>query len=161
VGGRGRWGLVDKLWAPDGEKLDNFGWAVSVSGRRIAAGALGDDHVAEDAGSVYVFDWAAPALSLTDSCPGPVELSLTGATPRGRVGFAWAQAQGAFPVPGAPCPGLVLDLDLPRLVTTAVAGRDGSLTVTRDVPPAACGTFVQAVDAVTCTTSNTLAIPED
>ena len=56
---------------------------------------------------------------------------------------------------------LVLDLEQPRLLTSRVAGKNGSLMFTRDVPPAACGTFLQAVDAVTCTKSNTVAMPEN
>ena len=161
AGGPGHWGLVDKLRAPDGERLESFGYDVAVSGRRIAVGARGDDHIAEDAGSAYVFDWTAPVLSLTGSCAGPMGVSLTGATRKGLVALAGAQAEGSFGVPGGQCPGLVLDLEQPRLLTTAVARANGSLTFTRDIPPGACGTFLQAVDTVTCTTSNTLAIPED
>ena len=117
AGGPGHWGLVDKLRAPDGERLDRFGYDVVVSGRRIAVGARGDDHIAEDAGSVYVFDWAAPVLSVTGSCPGPMELSFTGATRKGVVALAAAQAEGSFTIPGAPCPGLVLGLEQPRLLS--------------------------------------------
>ena len=161
AGGPGHWGPVDKLRAPDGEELESFGYDVVVSGRRIAVGARGDDHLAEDAGAAYVFDWTAPVLSLTGSCPGPVKLSLTGATRKGLVALGGAQAEGSFAVPGGPCPGLVLDLEQPRLLTSRVAGKNGSLTFTRNIPPAACGTFLQAVDITTCTTSNVLAIPED
>ena len=161
AGGPGRWGLVDKFRAPDGERLAWFGFDVAVSSGRITAGAPLDNHIAEDAGSVYVFDWTAPVLSLTGSCPGPVKLSLTGATRRGLVALGGAQAEGSFAVPGGPCPGLVLDLDQPRLLTSRVAGKSGSLSFMRQIPPGACGTFLQAVDAVTCTTSNAVAIPED
>ena len=161
AGGPGHWGLVDKLRAPDGQTQAWFGFDVAVIGGRIAAGSPLDDHVAEEAGSAYVFDWAAPVLSLTGSCPGAMELSLTGATRKGLVALAGAQAEGSYTIPGGQCPGLVLDLDQPRLLTTAVARGNGSLTFTREIPPGACGTFLQAVDAVSCTTSNTLAIPED
>ena len=161
AGGPGHWGLVDKLRAPDGERLAWFGFQVAVSSGRIAAGSPLDSHVAEEAGSVYVFDWTAPVLSLAGSCPGPMKLSLAGATRKGLAALAGAQAEGSFTVPGGQCPGLVLDLEQPRLLTTAMARGNGSLTFTRDIPPAACGTFLQAVDIVTCTTSNVLAIPED
>ena len=161
AGGPGRWGLVDKLKAPDGERLESFGYDVAVSGKRIAVGARNDDHIAVDAGSVYVFDWTAPVLSLTGSCPGPVELSLSGATRKGLVSLAGAQAEGSFSIPGGQCSGLVLALDHPRVLKKAVAGGNGSLSFTHDVPPGACGTFLQVVDTVTCTTSNVLAIPED
>ena len=89
-----------------------------------------------------------------------MKLSLTGATRKGLVGFAGAEEEGSFTVPGAPCPGLVLDLDQPRLLKESVARGNGSLTFTHDVPRSACGTFLQAVDTVTCTTSNVLAIPD-
>ena len=161
AGGPGHWGLVDKLRAPDAEELAWFGFDVAVSGRRIAAGAPLDDHIAEDAGSVYVFDWTGPVLSLAGSCPGPMKLSLAGATRKGLVALAGAQAEGSFTVPGGQCPGLLLSLEQPRLLTTAVTRGNGSLSFTRDVPPAACGTILQTVDIVTCTTSNTVAIPED
>jgi hypothetical protein len=161
AGGPGRWGLADKFRAPDGERLAWFGFQIAVSGGRIAVGSPLDSHVAEEAGSAYVFDWKAPVLSVSGSCPGPVKLSLTGATRKGLVALGGAQAEGSFAVPTGPCPGLVLDLEQPRLLTSRVAGTNGSLTLTRDIPPAACGTFLQAVDAVTCTTSNTVAIPEN
>ena len=46
-----------KLTAPDGAYYDHLGRAVSTSadGTRVAAGALYDDDMGYDSGSVYIF----------------------------------------------------------------------------------------------------------
>lgn len=44
-----------KLLASDGAESDVFGWSVSISGERIAVGAMGDDDKGYNTGSVYIF----------------------------------------------------------------------------------------------------------
>lgn len=50
------WGLVKKLVASDGEKSDNFGWAVAIDGDIIAVGAPFEDEFWDAAGAVYVYE---------------------------------------------------------------------------------------------------------
>lgn len=56
------WQLERKITAPDGEKDDEFGHSLSISGNLMAIGAPGDDDLATSAGAVYVYrfdgtDW--------------------------------------------------------------------------------------------------------
>ncbi len=44
-----------KLLASDGAETDVFGWSVSISGERIAVGAMDDDDKGYNTGSVYIF----------------------------------------------------------------------------------------------------------
>ncbi|NNF42524.1 MAG: hypothetical protein HKN62_05670 [Phycisphaerales bacterium] len=53
----GTWEFETTLFAPDGATNDLFGWSVTLDGDVIAVGAYLDDHVASNAGSVYVFRW--------------------------------------------------------------------------------------------------------
>jgi hypothetical protein len=55
-GGADNWGLVTKLIASDGAAYDYFGYALSISGDTIAAGAFCDDDNGTDSGSAYVFE---------------------------------------------------------------------------------------------------------
>lgn len=46
-----------KLTASDGASGDQFGVSVAIDSHRVVVGAIGDDDVAINAGSVYVFTW--------------------------------------------------------------------------------------------------------
>jgi FG-GAP repeat protein len=46
-----------KLTASDGSYDDNFGYSVSISGDYVAVGAVNDDDVGNDSGSVYLYQW--------------------------------------------------------------------------------------------------------
>ncbi len=45
-----------KLTASDAERVDLFGWSVSISGDLAAVGARGDDDAGRESGSAYVFE---------------------------------------------------------------------------------------------------------
>jgi hypothetical protein len=65
---------VVNLTKPQAVPVDNFGWSVAISGRRIVVGAFGDDTGANGAGSAYVYDLASatpPAPVATLHNPGP------------------------------------------------------------------------------------------
>jgi hypothetical protein len=51
------WTEVQKLTASNAAGGDQFGTSVSVQGHRAAIGAVYDDHVAVNAGSVYIFEY--------------------------------------------------------------------------------------------------------
>ena len=60
--GLGAW-VETKLTASDGASQDNFGRFVKVQGDRMVVGADGDDDVATNAGSAYVFDYNSGTTS--------------------------------------------------------------------------------------------------
>ena len=69
--GAGGW-TETKLTASDGAAVDQFGWSVAVSGDRIVVGAIQDDDLGDDSGSVYVFEpdgaggWTETKLTASD-----------------------------------------------------------------------------------------------
>lgn len=91
-----------------------------------------------------------------NSCPTPLSLSVTGATPHGQVALLYGSSTGSAVVPdGYTCAGTALDLAGPvRLAGILNADAAGDLTVVSDVHPNACNLLFQAIDANTCVTSN-------
>jgi len=53
--GSSSWSLQDKVLPPSGRGDIFYGWAVDVSGDRLVVGAMGDDTVAADAGTAFVY----------------------------------------------------------------------------------------------------------
>jgi len=51
------WQFHSKLIPPDGAPYDRFGYAVDISQGNIVVGAVYDDDIGEDAGSVYVYTY--------------------------------------------------------------------------------------------------------
>ncbi|MFQ5739196.1 MAG: hypothetical protein ACE5JX_09280 [Acidobacteriota bacterium] len=92
-------------------------------------------------------------LAVSGSCPGPVTISVTGATPSGLVVIAYGPA-GSFTVPVGPCAGLVLDITDPTLAGFFTADARGNLTLSPTPPGEACGLTLQAVDVSTCAVSD-------
>ena len=69
---------VVTLHNPDPEESDYFGFAVNISGTRVAVGALGDDTGGVDAGSAYVYDVSGltptlPVVTLRNPNPEPLD----------------------------------------------------------------------------------------
>lgn len=94
-------------------------------------------------------------LSIAGSCPGPLTVTATGATPDARVTFLRATGTGNAEWPAGPCAGTQLGLDgSVRRLRTIAADANGVAEFTLTVPPSACGVvLVQALDTNTCTTS--------
>lgn len=90
------------------------------------------------------------------SCPDPLTLSVTGATPNGQIALVYGTGTGFSVVPdGYTCAGTSLDLAGPvRVAGIANADASGNLVVSSEVHPGACGVLFQAIDASTCVTSN-------
>jgi hypothetical protein len=63
-GGADHWGQVEKLTAGDAAQGDYFGRSVAISGNTVVVGAPYDDDEGNDAGSTYVFRWAAAEVYL-------------------------------------------------------------------------------------------------
>lgn len=69
-----------KLSASDGERGDEFGYAVGISGNLVVVGAFGDDDVGDASGSAYVYD-----LTFGDEV---LKLNASDATTRDEFGTA-------------------------------------------------------------------------
>ena len=98
-------------------------------------------------------------LRVSGTCPGPVTVDWSGATPNVQQGIVFGQNQGSTTIPGGVCAGTQLGLQGGvRLVRTLGTG-SGSGTVTGNAGTSACGHFLQLVEAPSCNTSNVDDIP--
>lgn len=96
----------------------------------------------------------AQTFAAVGECPGTIDLSITGMTPRGQVAIVSSTGTGAFVVPnGQPCAGTQLGLSSTGIALRTVlpANASGSLSLSPAVPGAACGLALQALDVSTCT----------
>lgn len=98
-------------------------------------------------------------VTIAGTCPGPVTVTVTGATPGGQVGIGWSTSTGSFTIPSGPCSGTVMGLSSPSLLAMVTADGSGTATLSGTAPSAACGAFVQAVDITTCGTSGIGTVP--
>ncbi len=94
-----------------------------------------------------------PVLSKTGSCPGPIALTLTGATPGGGVAMLHG-VPGTFTKPGGQCAGLRLNIAQPSFVGILSANALGQASINFTAPPGLCGRTVLGVDLASCTSSN-------
>lgn len=102
---------------------------------------------------------AAPSLSITGTCPGQVQLDVTGATSGGTVAFVYASGPGSVTIPSGVCAGTQLGLNASaRLINTVTADGNGDATLVGNAPAVACGGVVQALDVSTCTTTNVVGL---
>jgi len=115
-------------------------------------------------GSFPTFDytfrtWVDGGLTLSVSgvCPGPVQISLSGATPNGSVAFAYGLS-GSFVLPPGSCMGTVLDISSPTLAAIIGADGGGSIALAPALPAGLCGLTLQAVDLTSCSVSNTVVL---
>ena len=53
--GADQWGLVNNLFASDGETDDDFGYSVAIAGDTVVVGAIGEDAGGINAGAAYAF----------------------------------------------------------------------------------------------------------
>ena len=106
---------------------------------------------------------AAPTVELTGTCPGQINVTITGATPYGPIAAATSPNPGGFVLPFGPCMGTATGLSGAGVVPAAPAVADGAgnAYLTPTVPAAACGRLGQVMDIATCAPSNVFEIPPD
>lgn len=102
-------------------------------------------------------DGGGLVLSKSGTCPGTVQISLSGATPSGSVAFAYGPA-GAFTLPPGPCAGTMLDISSPTLAGIIASDASGNIAIAPNLPSGLCGLTLQAVDLTTCSVSNTVVL---
>ncbi len=98
-------------------------------------------------------------LATTGACPGLVTLSVTGATPNGRLTIFSGTAEGDSAVGGGRCSGTELGLLDPVIFRRATADANGEVELTRNFGAAECGLFLQALDSADCATSEVAQVP--
>lgn len=101
-----------------------------------------------------------PELRLTQgSCPGPVTLEVTNATPNAQLAVVRGTQLGGFTVPVGGCRGTLLPLQNTRLLSQTAADARGRASLPVTLPPQACGLGkLQVVDLSSCALSNLLAL---
>jgi len=98
-----------------------------------------------------------PTLAKSGTCPGPIVLSVTNATPNGNVAMLYGNP-GSFTHNGNPCNGLVVPISQPTLAGIISANGVGTATVGFNAPPGICGRTVVGVDISSCTPTNTIVL---
>jgi len=103
-------------------------------------------------------------LELRGSCPGPIQVQWSGATPRAQQGIVFGARRGSTTIPnGNPCAGSVLGVagqvrlvEPPGFFST---GQTGSGSIQGNASSGACGGSLQLVEGGTCLISNVADIP--
>lgn len=96
---------------------------------------------------------SGPQLAKNGSCPGPVTLSVSNATPGGTVAIVHGPA-GSWTKPSGVCAGLTLAINPPTLGGFLTMNGSGAGSLSFNAPAGACGRTVQAVDVATCAATN-------
>lgn len=98
-------------------------------------------------------------LSVSGECPGVLTLNWRGATPNRTQGIVFGASQGNTTIPSGVCQGTVLGIQgQVRLVNTIGTGATGEGSVSGPAGTAACGHFLQLVEAPSCLVSNVAGI---
>lgn len=98
-----------------------------------------------------------PALAKSGTCPGPMTLTVTGATPSGSVAMLHG-FPGSFTKQNGTCAGLTIPINQPTLGVVLQANANGVATVSFNAPPGLCGRTIIGVDISSCTATNTLTL---
>lgn len=98
---------------------------------------------------------SAFSLAQSGTCPGPVTLTATGATPNGSVVILYGNA-GSRTKPSGVCAGTTVGIGNPTVGAIRTANGAGTATLSFQAPAGACGKTVQAVDLQSCAVSNTI-----
>ena len=144
-------------------------WNVPISGP--SAGVAGPVSFSSDGQTVYapiteiggtnkllavsVHDMTGgPILSANGTCPGPVTLNVSGATPGAPVEIYGSKSVGSTTITVDTCAGTMLGLKKARLLATGTADSSGKVSVRMRLTDNRCGLLFQALDLGSCATSN-------
>ena len=152
------WSEASKILPLDGENFDAFGASLALHGDRVAIGT--DEHRART-GAVHIFEpvLVSPRLTLIGSCPGEIELTSTGTTPRSGARLYSSANLGTLVFDSGPCVGTSLDLAAPTLLRSRDLDFDAGERIVRETDEADCGTYLQVIDVKTCLTSGVVQVP--
>ncbi|MFT4626097.1 MAG: hypothetical protein ACI8PZ_004769 [Myxococcota bacterium] len=98
---------------------------------------------------------AAPALTLSGDCPGPVTIDVAGATPGGDIVIVAGSGPGAEVIPHGPCTGTALGLAGPLKAFGPLrdVDGDGAMSMSPVVGDHVCDRSMVVVDVSSCTVS--------
>ena len=102
---------------------------------------------------------AGLSLEISGTCPGTIDISISGATPDDIVAVLFGTGVGNDPLPGGPCVGTETGLMNPGLITTLLADANGEISLSPNVGAGPCGADIQALDGTTCEVSNVANVP--
>jgi outer membrane protein assembly factor BamB len=148
-------------------------WSIPISGP--SAGVAGPVSFSNDGNIIYapiteiggtnrliavqVGNNAGPILSASGTCPGPVTITVTGATPGASVAIWGGKQPGSTTLTSGDCVGTTLDLNKAHLFATGTADGNGNVNLRARLNPNRCGILLQAIDLSTCATSNVTPTP--
>jgi len=118
----------------------------------IAVSAEASDELA-----VHVNKGCGLEITVAGQCGGPMDFTVSGATPNGQVIVAYGSARGCRTLAHwSACPGLTLGIvNGLRQVATLNADANGDIVLTgQQVGPGLCGGYIQMIDVAACTVSN-------
>ncbi|MCP4770621.1 MAG: calcium-binding protein [Planctomycetes bacterium] len=137
--------------------FQSFHAAISSDGSVVAFDdfsahlVLGDTNFAYD---VFVNDRNTyPNLAKFGTCPGPVQLTVSNATPGGNVAIIYG-SHGIFRNIGGCCNGLILGVLNPTIGAVVQADPSGMVSLSFNARSQHCWTSIQAVDIQACLASN-------
>ncbi|MFW5653691.1 MAG: FG-GAP repeat protein [Planctomycetota bacterium] len=157
---------IGRLVSLDVQDGDFFGGAVGIEGSSVIVGASRVEIPDDVGGAGYMFE-ATPAtvvrIEIAGTCPGPLEVTVSGATPNGSVALLPGRLTGTFTNKSTPCEGTTLDLYPPLVgkggLRTVVADAQGNATFAGTLRASRCGElFIQALDLGSCEESNVIRI---
>lgn len=108
-------------------------------------------------GFVTWMEQGGPVLTKTGTCPGPVTLTVSDATPRGPVAILYG-FPGSYTRTGATCNGLTIGISQPTLAGVIRANANGIANINFNSPPGLCGRSVIGIDLRSCTATNIITL---
>ena len=108
---------------------------------------------------VTTLAFAQEDLEVTGTCPGTLEVTVTGVTPNGPIMVVAGVPNQSGMLPSGPCIGIFVDVGNPQLRGKGTADAAGTLILTPTVQSFSCGRGLQAIDATTCNTTAAERIP--
>jgi hypothetical protein len=103
---------------------------------------------------------SAQDLTVTGTCPGTLDVTVTGATANRTVVLVAGFPGGSGVLAGGACAGTVVDVGNPIVRGNAKADAAGTVIMNPTVPTQSCGRALQGVDLATCATTPPARIPE-
>jgi outer membrane protein assembly factor BamB len=165
----GRNGELIAVDATDGSVL----WRIPITGP--SAGIAGPVSFSNDGNIIYapiteiggtnrliavqVGASAGPVLSVSGTCPGPITINVTGATPGASVAIWGGKQAGSTTLTTGECSGTTLELNRAHLLTTGTADSNGNVNLRVRLNSNRCGVLLQAIDLSNCATSNVAPTP--
>lgn len=132
--------------------------SISWDGRCVAFESLASNLVSGDTNSVsdvFVHERPGLSLTLTGTCPGPVTLTVTHATPGGAVVMIHGEPGSSIRI-GSPCTGLIIPIRQPALAGILRANGSGVANYPFNSHPGLCGRTIVGVDVGSCKPTNTV-----